>query len=165
MFETDDKIGECLIAAIGEVLGDAATESIVKAWTEAYAYLAQLFISIEEEIWKKAAEAAGYEGFTEMEVLRIEESTGEKKGKVIYMLPESGVVPRTSAGQYAAIVVTEVEEIGESMLTATVDTGSTTQFGLTVVDNGELANTKLLSTVQVGTKLKVGMPCGNVTVD
>lgn len=154
------KIGECLIAAIGQVLGEAATPAIVDAWTQAYDYLANMFVSIEEEIRNKAAAAAGYEGFTEMQVKRIEENIGENKGKVLHLLPPTGVVPQARAGQYAAIVVMEVAGVGDSMLTATVETESATELRLTVPSNGEAANEKLLGCVEEGMKVTVGMPCG-----
>ena len=41
----DDAVGECPIAAIGKVLGDAAKPPIVNAGIEAYEYLAHIFIT------------------------------------------------------------------------------------------------------------------------
>jgi len=46
-------VGESLLAAIKEVLGDAATPEILDAWEEAYGILAQVFIAREEEIYAK----------------------------------------------------------------------------------------------------------------
>ncbi len=44
-------IGECLLAAMKDVLGDAATPSVMEAWTEAYNSLADIFINREKEIY------------------------------------------------------------------------------------------------------------------
>ncbi|CAA6807908.1 MAG: Flavohemoprotein (Hemoglobin-like protein) (Flavohemoglobin) (Nitric oxide dioxygenase) (EC [uncultured Sulfurovum sp.] len=44
-------VGEALIGAIGEVLGDAATPEVVQAWEEAYAFLSKVFIAKEEELY------------------------------------------------------------------------------------------------------------------
>jgi len=44
-------IGECLLAAMKDVLGDAATPAVMEAWTEAYNALADIFISRETEIY------------------------------------------------------------------------------------------------------------------
>ncbi|OKH17861.1 globin domain-containing protein [[Limnothrix rosea] IAM M-220] len=44
-------IGECLLAAMQDVLGDAATPEIMAAWTEAYNSLADIFINREKEIY------------------------------------------------------------------------------------------------------------------
>ncbi|HHD81603.1 MAG TPA: hypothetical protein ENK82_03460 [Campylobacterales bacterium] len=44
-------VGESLIGAIKEVLGEAATPEILNAWEEAYDFLAKVFIAREEEIY------------------------------------------------------------------------------------------------------------------
>ena len=44
-------IGENLLAAIKEVLGDAATEEVLNAWAEAYEVIAKVFIQIEKDMY------------------------------------------------------------------------------------------------------------------
>ena len=44
-------VGESLLAAIKQVLGDAATDEIMAAWAEAYGFLAEVFIAREQEIY------------------------------------------------------------------------------------------------------------------
>ena len=44
-------VGESLLGAIKEVLGDAATPEVMDAWEEAYGFLAKVFIAREEEIY------------------------------------------------------------------------------------------------------------------
>lgn len=44
-------IGECLLAAMKDVLGEAATPEVMEAWTEAYNNLANIFINREKEIY------------------------------------------------------------------------------------------------------------------
>ncbi|MGK7912349.1 MAG: globin domain-containing protein [Synechococcus sp.] len=46
-------IGECLLAAMKDVLGDAATPEVMGAWTEAYNGLAAIFIDREKEIYRE----------------------------------------------------------------------------------------------------------------
>ncbi|MGZ4134492.1 MAG: globin domain-containing protein, partial [Tumebacillaceae bacterium] len=41
-------VGETLLAAIKDVLGDAATDEIINAWAEAYGVIAGAFIGIEK---------------------------------------------------------------------------------------------------------------------
>ncbi len=43
-------VGENLLAAISEVLGDAATPEILGAWEEAYSVIAAAFIGVETEM-------------------------------------------------------------------------------------------------------------------
>ncbi|MEB3219316.1 MAG: globin domain-containing protein [Nostocales cyanobacterium 94392] len=45
-------VGECLLQAIQDVLGDAATEEVMTAWTQAYQALAEIFINREQEIYQ-----------------------------------------------------------------------------------------------------------------
>ena len=46
-------IGKCLLMAMKDVLGDAATEEVMEAWTEAYNSLADIFITREKEIYSE----------------------------------------------------------------------------------------------------------------
>jgi hemoglobin-like flavoprotein len=46
-------IGECLLAAIKDVLGDVATPEVIAAWAEAYQNLADIFIGVEKDMYKK----------------------------------------------------------------------------------------------------------------
>ena len=46
-------IGECLLAAVKDVLGDAATPEVLEAWGEAYDALADIFIGREMELYRE----------------------------------------------------------------------------------------------------------------
>ncbi|MGL4107951.1 globin domain-containing protein [Clostridium sp. LP20] len=48
-------VGATLLAAIKEVLGDAATDEIIDAWDKAYGVIAQVFIDVEKEIYASRA--------------------------------------------------------------------------------------------------------------
>lgn len=48
-------VGEHLLGAIKEVLQDSATEEILQAWGEAYGVIADVFISIEKEMYDEAS--------------------------------------------------------------------------------------------------------------
>ena len=59
-------VGENLLAAIKEVLGDAATDDIINAWGEAYGLIAEVFISVEKEMYREAAvKQGGWDGYRE----------------------------------------------------------------------------------------------------
>ena len=45
-------VGKCLLQAIQDVLGDAATPEVMTAWTEAYQALAYIFINREQQIYQ-----------------------------------------------------------------------------------------------------------------
>ena len=44
-------VGEYLLAAIKEVLGDGATDEVIDAWAKTYGVLAEIFIKTEKEIY------------------------------------------------------------------------------------------------------------------
>jgi nitric oxide dioxygenase len=45
-------VGKCLLQAIKDVLGNAATQEVMTAWTEAYQALAKIFITQERKIYQ-----------------------------------------------------------------------------------------------------------------
>jgi len=61
-------VGKHLIGAIKEVLGEAATDDIIDAWTEAYNEIASVFIQIEHGMY----EAAMWQGFAPFKVTKKE---------------------------------------------------------------------------------------------
>src|SRR5215471_15985444 len=63
-------VGKHLLAAIKDVLGDAATDEIVGAWAAAYGVLATIFVEREQEIYaEQAAQAGGWSGYRRFTVL------------------------------------------------------------------------------------------------
>ena len=52
-------VGECLLAAIKQVLGDVASDEILAAWGEAYQQLAELLIGAEEQEYQRNEKSAG----------------------------------------------------------------------------------------------------------
>lgn len=57
-------VGKHLIGAIKEVLGEAATDDIITAWTEAYDEIASVFIQIEHGMYEEAM----WQGFAPFKV-------------------------------------------------------------------------------------------------
>jgi len=65
-------VGQALIAALGDVLGQAATEEVVAAWTEAYEFLAQILMGREQELYdQRAAAPGGWLGWREFVIDRV----------------------------------------------------------------------------------------------
>ncbi|WP_042346904.1 NO-inducible flavohemoprotein [Bacillus massiliigorillae] len=96
-------VGENLLKAIKEVLGDAATDEIIEAWGEAYGVIADVFISVEKEMYDEAEGAAGgWDAFKEFKVVKK-----EKESDVItsfYLQPVDGKqLPAFKSGQYITV--------------------------------------------------------------
>ena len=62
-------VGENLIQAVKDVLGDGATDEIIQAWVKAYDYIANQFIEIEQKLYEQQrTEEGNWEGFREFVV-------------------------------------------------------------------------------------------------
>lgn len=53
-------VGECLLQAMKDVLGDAATDDVMAGWKEAYEFLADLLIGIEGGLKTQNSEKKGF---------------------------------------------------------------------------------------------------------
>lgn len=98
-------VGEFLLKAIKEVLGDAATDEILGAWGEAYGVIADAFIGVEDNMYKEAREQEnGWNFFKPFTVARkVQESANITS---FYLKPADGSqVPDYKPGQYISVRV------------------------------------------------------------
>ena len=97
-------VGENLLGAIKEVLGDAATDEIINAWAEAYGVIADVFISIEEDLYKEAEANGGWRLFKPFKVAKKVAESEEVTS--FYFEPEDGTqLPDFKPGQYITVRV------------------------------------------------------------
>ena len=104
-------VGQHLLAAIKEVLGEAATTDIVDAWAEAYQELADIFIQAEARLYEEAAaRPGGWRGWRNFVV-----SHKRPESEVItsfFLEPEDGrPIADFKPGQYISMVV-DVPRLG-----------------------------------------------------
>ncbi|MCE8004633.1 NO-inducible flavohemoprotein [Billgrantia ethanolica] len=99
-------VGECLMAAIGEVLGDAVTPDIASAWSALYDELAGLLIELEERRYRAFAEQPG--GWRGLRRFRIAATRQESAVIRSFVLePEDGgPVADHAPGQYIGVRLT-----------------------------------------------------------
>ncbi|WP_150275315.1 NO-inducible flavohemoprotein [Paenibacillus tepidiphilus] len=98
-------VGEFLLKAIKEVLGDAATPEILTAWEEAYGVIADAFIGVEDNMYQAAREQEhGWNFFKPFTIARkIQESENITS---FYLKPADGSkVPDYKPGQYISVRV------------------------------------------------------------
>lgn len=96
-------VGANLLAAIREVLGEAATDEVIAAWAQAYGFLADILIGRERQIYEaQAAQANGWRGF---KPFRVERKVVESDAVAsFYLRPADGAhVPAFKAGQYITV--------------------------------------------------------------
>ncbi|WML50492.1 NO-inducible flavohemoprotein [Neobacillus sp. PS3-34] len=102
-------VGENLLGAIKETLEDAATDEILDAWADAYSIISDVFIRMEDKLYKVAAsEPGGWAGFKDFVVSnKIPESDVITS---FYLKPKDGSsLPRFIPGQYITIKL-DIEE-------------------------------------------------------
>ncbi|MGK7376635.1 NO-inducible flavohemoprotein [Planococcus sp. 1R117A] len=98
-------VGAHLLIAMKEVLGDAATNEIIQAWSDAYGVIADAFISVEKSMYQHTAEQEnGWNYFKDFIVDRK-----VKESEIItsfYLKPADGShVPTYIPGQYISVRV------------------------------------------------------------
>lgn len=160
-------VGKYLLGAIKEVLGDAATDEIIDAWAQAYGVIAEVFISVEEDLYKATENKGGWRLFKDFEIAKIEEESDIVKS--FYLKAADGSkLPEFSAGQYISI---RVQVPGQEYLMNrqyTVTEGTEDYFRISVkrendaTPNGVVSN--YLHDSEVGTKVQLSAPAGVFTL-
>jgi len=93
-------VADALLAAIADVLGDAATPEICAAWGEAYWFLAELLIGREASIYRDlAAKSGGWNGWREFVVESVTPES-ETIRSFVLVPADGGPILRHEPGQY-----------------------------------------------------------------
>lgn len=98
-------VGEFLLGAIKETLGEAATPAILDAWGAAYGQLAEIMIGQEKALYDKGASLPqGWRGF---KPFRVERKVAESSVMVsLYLAPVDGAaLPAFEPGQFLSLKV------------------------------------------------------------
>jgi len=95
-------VGNNLILTIKEILGDAANDDVIDAWTAAYGQLVDIFVEHEKYLKKKKKEKHGWNGFKPFNVVK---KVRESNNIISYHLqPNDGnPVVAHKPGQYITI--------------------------------------------------------------
>lgn len=96
-------VGACLIEAMGDVLGTAATPELLGAWTAAFGALADIFIAREDALAAAAVDREG--GWRGLRDFRVTETQDESDViRSLYLAPVDGgpVLPHIP-GQYLTL--------------------------------------------------------------
>ena len=166
-------VGQHLLAAIKDVLGDAATDEIIAAWAEAYGVLAEIFIAREGQIYAaQAAAPGGWNGFRRFVVDR--KVAENPMVTSFYLLPEDGGALATfKPGQYITVKIdhpTTPTSPRNYSLSDRPDTGHyrisvKRETGATADTPGGLISNYLHDEVVEGSVLDIGPPCGEFCLD
>lgn len=164
-------VGEHLLGAIKEVLGDAATDDIIQAWGEAYGVIADVFIQVEKEMYNEAAtQTNGWDGFKDFTIVnKVEESDIITS---FYLKPADGsALPSFKPGQYITI---RLSIPGETFLfnrqySLSQSPGKDT-YRISVKKENEInpngkVSVYLHETIQIGDTIEVTAPAGDFYLD
>lgn len=150
-------VGENLLGAIQDVLGEAATPEIIDAWAKAYGVIADVFISLEKEMYKEAA----WIGFKSFIITEVIAETPEVKR--IRLVAEDGEIGMAIPGQYISIQARiPSEEILHHRQYSVVET---TEDGYWIAPKAEGLVSKWLHAQPVGTKIPVSAPAGEFILE
>ncbi|AIM17850.1 dihydropteridine reductase [Bacillus sp. X1(2014)] len=165
-------VGKHLLLAIKDVLGDAATDEIIDAWEKAYQVIADVFISVEAEMYDQAAnQKGGWDGFRNFVVDRkVVESDVITS---FYLKPEDQKEIATfQPGQYISIMLDiDGEEYTHIRQYSLSDAPGKDYYRISVkretgsdIPDGIVSN-YLHDHVKEGDILKVSAPAGDFVLD
>ncbi|OZT74877.1 NO-inducible flavohemoprotein [Vreelandella boliviensis] len=99
-------VGECLLAAIGEVLGDAVTPEIADAWGALYNELAALLIDLEDQRYREFEQRpGGWRGTRRFKIASTQQESALIRSFILE--PEDGGrVADHEPGQYIGVRLT-----------------------------------------------------------
>lgn len=155
-------VGQCLLAAISEVLGaEVATPAVLEAWGAAYGQLAQLLIGAEgEQYQNNASRPGGWLGARPFRLARREAESREITS--FYFEPcDGGAVLQALPGQYLGVrlYIEGVEHRRNYSLSALCD-GVGYRISVKRVAQGRVS-TYLHDQLQVGGTLELLAPAGD----
>jgi nitric oxide dioxygenase len=166
-------VGKHLLAAIKEVMGDAADDEVVAAVAEAYQFLADIFIGREQQIYDQQRTTPG--GWNDYRPFTIERR--EVESDVItsfYLRPaDGGPLPDFLPGQYITVRAEHPTTPTSPRNYSLSDRPGAGHFRISVKREGPLAqnapegliSAHLHDSVQTGDQIEVGPPCGVFTLD
>lgn len=154
-------VGECLMAAIGEVLGDAVTAEVADAWGAAYQQLADILIGVEASIYQSNSERSG--GWVGEKIFTVADKVQESDVITsFYLQPREGTEAISfSAGQYITLILTiDGQTIRRNYSLS--DAPGKQQLRISVKrEEGGLVSNYLHQQVGVGSELLITAPCGD----
>ena len=162
-------VGEHLLGAIKEVLGDAATPEIIDAWAQAYGVIADIFISVEEDLYKETENNGGWRLFKPFKIVRKEQENDIVTS--FYLAPVDGQkLPEAVPGQYISL---RLAMPGEQYLMnrqyTVTDVTENNEYRISVKreddanPNGRVS-TYLHNIAEIGTEIEVSAPAGLFTL-
>ncbi|WP_279612147.1 NO-inducible flavohemoprotein [Burkholderia latens] len=165
-------VGENLLAAIKDTLGDAATDDIISAWAHAYGNLADVLMGMESSLYEQSSERLG--GWTGWRTFVVREKRPESSVITSFILePADGKpVANFEPGQYISVAVDvpdlALQQIRQYSL-SDMPNGRTYRISVKRESGGNYppgyVSCLLHDHVNVGDEIRVAAPYGNFHID
>ncbi|AIO37160.1 NO-inducible flavohemoprotein [Burkholderia pseudomultivorans] len=165
-------VGEHLLAAIKETLGDAATDDIISAWAQAYGNLADVLMGMESGLYERSSAQLG--GWTGWRTFVVREKRPESSVITSFILaPADGQpVANFEPGQYISVAV-DVPDLGLQQIRqyslSDMPNGHTYRISVKRESGGAYppgyVSCLLHDHVNVGDEIKVAAPYGSFHID
>ncbi|MCD8859203.1 nitric oxide dioxygenase [Staphylococcus gallinarum] len=159
-----DIVGENLIAAIEHVLSLKNDNPIVQTWTKAYGEIANVFISVEKEIYEQMA----WSGFKPFELIDIEQVTDNIK---LFTIKSTEIdLSQFEPGQYITVDVESEKLPYRAKRHYSIVEGNVDQLSFAVKRDVTENNEGEVSTIlhdefKVGDMINLSAPVGDFTLN
>ena len=158
-------VGECLMAAIGEVLGDAVTPEIADAWTAAYQQLADILIGVEEQIYQSNTQRrGGWRGERPFTIAAITQESDVISS--FHLMPcEGETIINFTPGQYIGLIL-NID--GQSLRRNYSLSDAPGKEGLRISvkrEQGGVVSEYLHKRAKVGDTVLLTAPCGDFVLE
>lgn len=165
-------VGEHLLAAIKETLGDAATDDIISAWAQAYGNLADVLMGMESGLYEQSSDRLG--GWTGWRTFVVREKRPESSVITSFILaPADGEpVANFEPGQYISVAV-DVPALGLQQIRqyslSDMPNGHTYRISVKRESGGTYppgyVSCLLHDHVNVGDEIRLAAPYGSFHID
>lgn len=166
-------VGKNLLSSIQEVLGEAASDEVIKAWSEAYEFLANILINREKQIYNQhVSNHGGWNGFKTFHVIKKKEESSVITS--FYLSPKDGKpLPLFKPGQYITLCVPTLDGSTTMRNYSLSDKPNQDWLRISVkretsqvseIPSGYVSNF-LHDDINAGSCLEVGPPCGEFFLD
>src|SRR5690554_254836 len=157
-------VGENLLAAISETLGEAATPELIEAWGEAYGLLADALIAEEARIYREKGIEPG-----EFMPVRVARKVVESSTVTSFWLEalDGGSLPSFQPGQYVSVAL-YIDALGlrqaRQYSLSLSSRSDSWRISVKRESNGSVSGI-LHQDIKAGDILEVSVPCGDFVLD
>ncbi len=155
-------VGQELIATLGDLGGDLITPQVVQAWTEAYQFLARIFIQREQDIYQlQANQQGGWQGFRSF-IISEKRFESEQILSLTLTPKDQLAVASFKPGQYIGVQVrAEGQKYDAIRQYSLSDASNGKSYRISVKCENEGEVSTFLHQLPVGSEVNVTSPAGD----